>query len=374
MNRLAVVSVVLTALCVLSPTIGVTEQEAGETVLTRGQVTKDLYVAGRRVDVLAEVAGDVVAAGGRVAIDSQVMGDVIAAGGSLTLHGSVADDIRLTGFDVMINADIGDDVAAAGVHVLLAPLTTVGGDLMMSGGEVEMAGRVQGDASIAGGRIGISGQIDGNVELAGRSIEIGADAVILGDLTYRSPEAALIDPQARVEGNITHIPIPLPEKQNLAQGAIVGAVFLWLSLGLTGVVLYLLCPTQALAAATSATNEPWKALGLGLAMFAATPVANLMLLITGVGWLLAWLLWTLYCLLLLIGFFIGTLFVSNVVLQRIWRGREPTRFATSLAFLLILLLVMMSALVPVFGWLAVFVMLLFGIGGTTLRLYRTRCV
>lgn len=378
MNRLVVRCLLLVASCFLFSTPAMSEQDAGKTVqagktvLKRGQINEDLYVAGGRVDVFAEIDGDVIAAGGRVAVDSQVSGDVIAVGGSVTVHGNVYDDVRLAGGEVIINATVGDGAVAAGGDVLLAPKATVGGDAMLSGGRVELAGKVRGDVRIGGGRVVISGQIDGNVELVGRLVIIDPGAVIRGNLTYRSPKTAEIDSTARIEGSISHIAIPVPGTAEIAGGVASVGILLWLSIALSGIVIYLLFPKIAYAAVQNAAEQPWKAMGLGLALFAAIPVLAIVLFATGLGWLLAFLLLNIYALLLLLGFLVGVLFLSNAVLKRIRRDREMSKFVNGLAFALTLCAVMVVGLIPLLGWLLVFALLLLGTGSLTFCLYTIR--
>ncbi|GJM05898.1 MAG: hypothetical protein DHS20C09_18940 [marine bacterium B5-7] len=370
MNRLLIHCLLLALPCLLFSATATSDQDAGETVLKRGQISEDLYVAGGRVDVLAEVIdGDVIAAGGRVAIDSQVTGDVIAAGGSVTVHNRVDDDVRLAGGEVIINAAVGDGAVAVGGIVLLAPNATVGGKAMFSGGRVELAGQVRGDVRIGGGQVVISGQIDGDVELAGKSIVIKPGAVIRGNLTYRSPEAAEIDSQARIEGSISHIEIPLPGTAEIAGVIAAVGVLLWLSIALTGIVLFLLFPQTALSAARTAGTDLWMAMGLGLALFAAIPVLSIILLSTGVGWLLALLLMTVYSLLLLLGFLTGVLFLSETMMRCLRKGREVSKLGISLAFVLTSFVIMIVGLIPLLG--ALLLLLLLGVGGVTLQLYRT---
>lgn len=374
MNRFAANCMLLALPCLLFSSVVKSDEDAGEAVVKRGQISEDLYVAGGRVDVFAEVNGDVVAAGGRVAIDSQVTGDVIAAGGTVTVRGRVNDDVRLAGGEVTINATVGDGAVAAGGNVLLAPGATVGGNVMLSGGRVELAGRVRRDVRIGSGQVVISGQIDGNVELVGRSIEIKPGAIIRGNLTYRSPEVADIDPEARIEGLVSHIATPMPGAVETAGGLAAGGFLLWISIALTGIVLYLLFPQTALSAARAAAAKPWMAMGLGLALFAATPVLGIILLVTGLGWLLAWLLMSVYAVLLLLGFLIGVLFLSDAAMRRVRRGREASKLGNSFAFALTLFVIMVVGLVPLLGWLLVFLLLLLGVGGTTLQLYSVRRV
>lgn len=372
MNRLVVHCILLIILCMVFSTAARSDQEAGNSILKQGQINEDLYVAGRRVDVFAGIDGDVIAAGGRVAVDSQVTGDVIAAGGLVTVHGNVDDDVRLAGGEVIINANVGDGAVAAGGNVLLAPKATVGGNAMLGGGRVELAGTVRGDVRIGGGWIVISGQIDGNVELTGRYIVIKPDAIIRGNLTYRSPKAAEIDSAARIEGSVSHISIPMPGTAEIAGGLASAGILLWLSITLSGIALYSLFPQTANAAVHIAVEQPWQVMGLGLALFTATPVLAIVLFATGVGWLLAFLLLNIYALLLLSGFLVGVLFLSNAALKRIRHDRELSKFGSGLAFALTLFAVMVVGLIPFVGWLFVFVLLLLGVGALAFCLYGVR--
>jgi cytoskeletal protein CcmA (bactofilin family) len=372
MNRFTLISLLLGSLLSLPSAVAAGQKpQAGETVLVNTPVDGDLYAAGGQVDVLAEVDGDVVVAGGDVTIDTTVTQDVIAAGGSVTVHGRVGDDVRLAGGEVMINADIGDAAVAAGGNVTLAPAAKVGGDLMFGGGRLELAGQVRGDARLAGGEIEIDGQVDGDVEVTAEKVKIGPHASIRGALSYRSPEPAEIDPQANIAGEVTHLQLPVHERRG-AGGVVLAGLFMWLTLGVTGIVLFLLLPRQALAVGTAISTEPWKTLGLGLAMFTATPLVALLLLTTGLGALLAWLLIMVYGLLLLTGYLNGVLFLDRLVLRRLRKGDEPSKTALSLTFLPMLLVVMIVGLVPVLGFLLVLLLLLFGIGGITLQAYRAR--
>jgi len=344
---------------------------SGETVLVRTPADGDLYAAGGRVDVLAGVNGDAVVAGGHVTIDGPVAGDVIAAGGSVSLRGAVGDDARLAGGEVIINADIGDGAVVAGGNLTLAPAARVGGDLMFGGGRIELAGQVQGDARLAGNEIAIDGQVGGNVELTGEKIRIGPNARIRGTLTYRSMKPAVIDPLAQIDGAVTRLPLPVHERPD-AVGVAVAAGLGWLGLGVTGIVLFLLLPRQALGVAAVMAAEPWKVLGLGLAMFAATPLVAILLLGTGLGALLAWMLLMVYALLLLTGFLNGVLFLARLVLNRVRKSTEPGKLAVSLTFLVMLLVVMLVALVPLLGFLVVLLLLVAGVGGITLQGYRAQ--
>jgi hypothetical protein len=72
-------------------------QDAGETVVMKGVIDKDVCAAGGRVDILATVEGNVVVAEGRVVVGEHVNGDVRAAGDRIVISGRVKGDVKITG-------------------------------------------------------------------------------------------------------------------------------------------------------------------------------------------------------------------------------------------------------------------------------------
>ena len=357
---------IFTLLCVAL--LPLSAQEAGESVYLQGAIAEDVYAAGGTVDVLATVEGDVVAAGGRVAIGESVSGDVMAAGGSVDVHATIADDVRLAGGDVRISGSIGDDAIAAAGNLTLLPDSKVGGRAWLGGGHIEVAGLIGKELRVAGGDIVLSGQVKGNVELQGRRIRILDSAIIDGDLSYSSPQEAQIAPGAQIHGKVHYQPVERPI--GAIVGAVIGLVLLFLaSLIITGILSYLLFPRFIDNAVGNIRTEPWKSLGLGLALFAATPVVISLLFVTLIGWLPALVIGALYLLLLLSGFVTSAFYVGDLI----WglRGRsELSRTGRLVAFAVAAFLIILLGLVPVLGNLLLFVLMLFGVGAMTFGLYR----
>jgi cytoskeletal protein CcmA (bactofilin family) len=343
-------------------------QQTGETVRIHGAIAEDAYAAGGTVDVVASVEGDVVAAGGRVTVRDRVSGDVMAAGGAVTVSAAVGDDVRLAGGDVTLSGTVGDDAIAAGGNVTLTSDSKVGGRAWLSGGRIDVAGTIGKELRAAGGRIVLSGQVNGNVELAGRAISILDGATIHGNLTYRSPREAEIANGARILGNIDYEPVEQPA---VAAGAAIAAVgiVVFFSVAVTGIVLYLLFPKVTDASVTTIRSEFWKCLGLGLAMFAATPVVIAVLFTTVIGWLPAVVIGPLYMILLLAGFLAAVFYVGDLGLGLLGRN-ELSRSRRLWSFVLALIVVSVLGLVPVLGWLMLFVLMLLGVGVLQLYLYR----
>ena len=357
----------LPALLLLFPASALLAQDIGESVTRRGTVQEDIYLAGGNVNVAATAEADVVAAGGNVTVGDDIKGDALLAGGSVTIHGRVHDDVRAAGGTVTVDADVGDDALVAGGNVMLAPTSHIGGRAWLAGGNLDIGGRIGKELKATGGHIAIGGEVMGDATLAGEDIEIRPGAVIHGNLRYVSPGPAVIDKAAKIDGTITHLPAPKHEYGEMHAGVRIGMI---LSLMVTGVVLLLLFPRFAAATTGRIAQSPWKSLGLGLAVLTATPLVILLLLASFIGTWLGFILLALYLIALLVGFLGGALCTGETALGRLRPQAETTRGWRVAALVITLAVVGVLGVVPVLGGLVTFGMLLFGLGGLSLELYR----
>lgn len=210
--------------------------------------------------------------------------------------------------------------------------------------------------------------MNGDVELSGRTISILDSAIINGDLVYRSPRAADIAGGAQIRGTVTYEPVERPMAAFVA--ALVGlGILVLLSLIVTGSALFLLFPRFMANALKTIPAEPWKCLGLGLAVFAATPVVISVLFLTVIGWLPAIIIGALYMILLLAGFLTGTFYVGDLGWQLLRRGEMSTA-GRLWSFVAALILLVLLSLVPLLGALLLFAIMLLGVGVLKLGLFR----
>jgi len=334
-------------------------QQWGESVNVRGPVKEDLYLAGGQVEVAGGVEGDVSAAGGRVTIDDSVIGDVAAFGGTVHVNANVSDDIRLTGGEVTVSGQSGDDLLAAGGTVTVTPGSRIRGRAWLAGGRVEMAGRVGQELRAAGGEIVIAGEVQGDVELIGENIEIRPGTMIRGQLRYRSPNPARIDPEAKILGPVVAAAFEMPRPRAGHTG---GRIFVTLSVIVTAALLYLLFPGFSLATARAVRVSPWANLGIGFAILAGGPLVVILLFASLLGLWLGLIALALYLVLLLLGYLTGALFLADRGLALAQPGREHGRWWVIAALAAVLILLCLLRLVPVLGGLVSFVLMLFGLG------------
>ena len=341
----------------------------GSTVVQRQEVNEDLYLAGGSVYALAKVDGDIVAAGGNVIIESDVSGDVLAAGGNVAVRGRVDDDVRLAGGNVTLSGMIGDDALVAGGSVMLAPTATVGGRAWLTGGSVEVHGKVGKGLHAAARRVVIAGEITGDADIAAETIEIQSDAVITGRVRYRSPNEAKIDGGAKIAGGVAREEVETHRWRNAIAAGIARGAF-YLNLLLTAIALYLLFPRASLNTARVIEASPWKSLGFGFAFLVATPLAILLLSLTLVGISLALIALALYFVLLFLGFLTGVLSIGDKGLELIVKDLAPTRGRRVLSIVAAFVALWIVCFIPVIGSLAIFAVLVFGLGALVLTLIR----
>jgi cytoskeletal protein CcmA (bactofilin family) len=365
----------------------VAAQEWGQHVIRQGKVSNDYYAAGGTVRVAAQVDGDVIVAGGIVEVDSEIRGIVLAAGGdvriqgktagdamafggSVEVRGNLGDDARLAGGEVNVYGTVAGDLIVAGGRVMLAPVAKVGGRAVLAGESVTVSGTVERRLLAAGNEVTILGVINGDVEVEASQLVIGPSARISGDVNYRGPAEARIDPAAKISGKVRHMVSPLGRRwaQALVAGRLLGVLVVLFGIFVTGAAWYGLFPSFSLSAAAELGKSPLASIGAGLLVVAGTPVMALGLSVTVIGLPLAALLILLYPAALLLGVVTAVFFVGDsgrLLLDR--RGGTGRRLAGLLASSLLLAGIF---LIPYLGSLTLLAAAVAGTGAFWLRLAR----
>ena len=335
------------------PSFAITD--TGETVTQRGTVDDDYYAAGSRVDVDADIAGDLVVAGGDLFIGNRVQADVMAAGGTINLRGEVVDDVRAAGGEITIDAKIGDDLIAAGGDVRVTSGTTVGGEAWLAGGDVFIGGTINNDLMAGAGNIQLAGTIHGDVTLQGEEIHILNNTLIDGNLHYKSPHEATIDPDAKIIGTITY------EETEWDHGGRDVGIFFAVTMLVASIVLFLLFPGFTVSAARRIASYPWQSLGVGFLLLVVTPLIAVILVSIVLGVWIGLSMMALYFIALLLGFLVSCFFLGDWGARLL--GKElSTTGGRILSVALVIILLGLIQLVPVVGGLLIFILLLFGLG------------
>ncbi len=331
----------------------------------------DLYAAGGNVEVSEPIKGDVFIAGGRVLLAQPVGGDAFIAGGNVRIRERLGEGLFAAGANVVIEGDIGRHARVAGGDVSIAPGATVNGKATLGGAHVEVAGRVGKDLSIAADSARINGRIDGSAYISARYIELGPDAVISGKLTYWSPQAAVIDPQAKIGGGADYRPVSMPEGMHTAGivAMMMGKVFLLVGLMVMGSLLVLLFPNFTGAVERAFTSNPGKSIAFGLGLLIGLPIVAVLFMITLLGIPLGLAVFFFYPLMLMLGYLTAAVFIGDRGVGYLRKGRDLTTGIRIVGFIVALIALALIGALPIVGGLIVFLLLVGGIGAWAMALY-----
>jgi hypothetical protein len=249
-------------------------------------------------------------------------------------------------------SDDGETIVVIAGDVTVPRGETVDGIFVVSG-DIRLAGRSDGDVVLFSGDAVVSGRIDGDLVSFGGHARLLPSAHVTGDVRY-GDERPTVSGDAIVRGDVTKE--SWPDSGDLLP--FVGALLLWLAIGVSaailGVLLLLVAPRAADAISARSRERIGPLIAIGIAIMICLPVAAVIAAITLVGLPLA------------IGILLALLPLGAVAyVVAAWAlGRRVVKPPQGriLAFLAGLAILRVAALVPFLGWLVGLAAVVFGLG------------
>ena len=284
--------------------------------------------------------------------------------------GSVGDDLYVAGGEVQVDAIVAGNARVAGGDVALGPATTIAGGLSLTGGRIRFEGNAQEYLQASGASVHIDGVVQGDAEVRAEEVDIGPNTRIDGRLVVHSAREPALPEGAQIAGGIEFHETDVGhfvdghetarDVRTVAHG--VGS-FLWmLGVFVAGTLFMLAFPAYSARAAQWIGQEPLRSLGLGFVILVCLPVLVVLLLVTIIGIPLALIVLMLYLLLLFLGWVTAAMFVGQKLLGFMRSGTVATTGWKLFALLLAVLGLWLVGLVPVIGGWVKFAALLLGIG------------
>jgi hypothetical protein len=361
---LGLVSVFGLGLLVSMTWVGVThatDVRTGDKPTLASNETTDnsLYAAGDSVLVAGTVKGDLFCAGNNVDVTGIVEGDVICAGQAVRVTGTVLGDVRVAGSSVELSANVKGSVTVFGESMVVGRDAKVERDLTVAGARLKLEGVVSRDVLGGAETAVISGQIGRNFDAELNALTIDSSAIIGGSLAYAAPKQAEIATGAMIVGE-THY-TERTQQQNNAGAAtrFWGALFGLASMLIIGLAALVGAPRALDAVAVTVRRRPLASFAGGAAVLLITPIISVLLMVSifgillGVAMLLTWIA-ALIC-----SMTFGAYAVGWFVVEKLNWPSRGRRLASLLLGLMIMLLV---GLVPLVGGLALFFLMVFGLG------------
>jgi cytoskeletal protein CcmA (bactofilin family) len=326
---------------------------------------------GNTVDIKGSVRGDVMVATNSLTISGPVAGDVVALANSVKITGSVLGSVRILANTVEIENEIGHNLWVAGNTLKLSDKSKVGWDVYATAANLEIKGPIAGRVFGSGDSIVIGSEIakDVNLTVPAGQITLEPNANLKGNLTYEAAKdnQLILKEGAKVAGQT--------EKKSLSSSPMAGwennfnKVFIFLkivsffSLLVVGLVLLTFLPKPILEIEAEMLKRPWPSFGWGFVFLVSVPFIVLLLLITLIGWPLALIILAFYLILiylakLIAGFTLGLTVVNYLNPEKKYKGNLFWPLLVGSIIFLIL------SLLPVFGGLVKFLLILWGLGAT----------
>jgi cytoskeletal protein CcmA (bactofilin family) len=347
------------------------EEEARRSWITRAVsvpasqvIDRDFFAFGPLVEISGTVNGDVYVFGGQILVDGTVNGDLLVAGGRVSLSGAVAQDVRVVGGQVSVSGSIGRNVTAFGGNLEMTRSAAVKGSLVAAGGSIHLAAPLGGSAKIAAGSLIVSNKVGGNIDAAVGTLRITSNAEVAGNVSYLSRNEASIGEGAKIGGKLARtappqLPRPSPEKVVALYAA--GSLFVRLVSFVSTLVLGLLSirflPRYHLSSVALLRERPWASLAIGFIAAVVIPVVCGLLFVSVLGIPIGLIVGASYLILLYWGRIFAISWLGEAILRLFRAGPGSTW-----AFVIGLIVYYLLTLIPVVGWLIVWLAVLFGLG------------
>jgi cytoskeletal protein CcmA (bactofilin family) len=363
---LALLFSAILVLCWQAPVLGQNIGLQSPQMPTQGvRINDDYLTVGNTIAVNQKIAGDLYAAGRNILVQGDLGGDILAVGQMIDIEGSVGGSIRAAGSQISLSGTVLRNANITGQNLTIAPEGKIAGNAYMAGQTIRIDGKVGGSLMAAAATVMISGEIDRDVQVSASRVVVLPGAKIGGNLTYTSQNQAEVSPDAQIKGTTAHIPVsPRPKQAKPAAGALIlRSLLSLLTLLLAALVFVLLLPRCVHSVAATVSAQPWLCLGLGFAGLLVPPFLAIILFVTIIGSMLAWIVVTGYLVFLAAAFLLGKILIGFLIGGLILRAVQKRDSVSAIwSVLLGTALLWLASYIPFMGWLFTLFSVVFTLG------------
>lgn len=351
-------AIFITIFLVATPTQAADLRKDDTIIIASGEVIDDdLYLIGNRVIINGTVNGNVLCIGNHITIAGRVDGTITAIGNTVEIEGDVTQSVQTAANNVIVSGQIGGDMVTAGNDIDLTDQATIDRDFVFAGNSVDVNALINDGIQGVGNTIVLSNIIGSDVEVGVHRLTITSTAVIQGNLTYTSENEVMIQDGARIIGITTHI---LAEHFEIPHIGIWASFIAFLMVLITGIVIILIAPRRAKAAADAVKHRPLATLGWGALLLFVTPIALAIVFITILGIPLSIMGLVIYGIAIFLSQVAIGLFIGYWILGHF--SNIESRGLLILAYVLGFTLLTLVSFIPYIGWIIWLAVAVFGIG------------
>jgi cytoskeletal protein CcmA (bactofilin family) len=326
-------------------------------------VRGDLYILSDHARIDGTVEGDIFIFSEDVSVSGHVKGDVIAFAQSMRVTGQVDGNIRSCTNNMTVSGKVARNILTLDELVNLDPAAKVDGSLTAFVKKLNLDGRLGRDLLVFSEHTTISGAVAGAVDAKGDGMTIGPKASVDGHVKFQGNNAPDVSPEAKLGSGVE-----FHKLEHESRHSHVG-LYLWQLIWaaayvLFGLVLFFLMPKFSYEAVTAAESWPLS-VGLGLLVFISVPIMALIACLTVVGLFIGISAFSLWCAALTYSQIVMGAVVGQWLAGKAMQGWSLIgRMAMGLVFLRLLMMI------PYAGIFVKMVVVIWGLGATSLALYR----
>ncbi|HWP84213.1 MAG TPA: hypothetical protein VNN17_03415, partial [Terriglobia bacterium] len=253
---------------------------------------------------------------------------------------------------------------AAGGRLRILPEATIGGDMILAGGDVILEGSLARSLRAVAGKILLNGAIAGPASVRTETMTIGASASLEDALSYFAPQEAAVDPAAKLKGPVSfHLISGMDQAWLRWLLRRAGIAFFILRFAMTlaaGLLLFFLLQRVSQELIAFTLEHFWRELLLGFILFFVIPPVIFLIAITVVGVPVAFLGGLFHLGVGILSVIYSGIAIGALVLQRVRADSAPV--VSWSAVLIGIPTAFLVSLVPYFGLLlnAAFFLAVFG--------------
>lgn len=339
----------------------------GSVNVTSVDVPKDLHVVARIVNVNSNVGGDLLAAGNTITVTGNVDNSSFLIGGIINSAGNVGHHLRVAGDTVTVTGVVNGDLYAAGQTLVIDSGAVINGNAYVTGNTVTVKGSIKGGLWSRSTNLVVSGSI-GSLNAESTTVELQNKTSIVGNFSYKSPNTASIDTQAKISGQTLYT--------KTSQSEPITSSLLTLSslLSLLGVMLLLsligfFWPKTSKAIVDQFYSASLKMFFIGLLVLLIGPAALIFALFTFVGAPAALIAGGFWLVAIMLGSLFGQLSAGSWIIATLTKQSEkPIDWQAAVVGVLFFVVL---GLIPLVGSLVIFILTMIGFGAVITRFFKT---
>ncbi len=330
------------------------------------KIEGDFYAASSVLSISGEVTDDLISIAGRNTLNGIVGKDALMLGASVDVHGAVGEDLRIIAGDVVIAEPVTGDVFIIADTVKILSTASIGGDLVVYGGTVEVSGSVGGNVLGTFESLRLDAPVAKNVDVTTKQLTLGDRAEITDYVRYVSAQELVRSPSAKIGGEVTRNDVVNPddEKTPVRRAAIAGLIVLFSALA-----WFLVARTLMVQMTERALVRGVRPVLLGFITLIAAPVVFAVLTVSIIGSIVGIAGILLYILLVIVSLVgmtatLGTLMVSLA-------GKNKKLIVTPYSLIAGVVGLVLLVFIPVIGPVVIFVTFIVTLGALVDLLLRS---